>query len=59
MKHSSYTKGLSLLIIAVSFLTGLFSSSIAQEETTGTLSGRVVDVEGNPVGRAARYDWGL
>ena len=49
MKHSFYIKGFSLLITIVSLFIGLSSQSIAQEEGTGTLSGRVVDVEGNPV----------
>ena len=49
MKHSSYTKGFSLLITVVSLFIGLGSRSIAQEAETGTFSGRVVDVEGNPV----------
>ena len=49
MKHSSYTKGFSLLITIVSLFIGFGSQSIAAEEETGTFSGRVVDVEGNPV----------
>ena len=49
MKHSSYTKGFSLFITVVLLLIGLSSQSIAQEEGTGTFSGRVIDVEGNPV----------
>ena len=49
MKPSLYTKGLFLLITVVSLFIGLSSQSIAQEAETGTLSGRVVDVEGNPV----------
>ena len=49
MKHSSYIKGFSLLITVVSLFIGLGSRSIAQETETGTFSGRVVDVEGNPV----------
>ena len=49
MKHSSYTKGFSLLITIVSLFIGLSSQSIAQEKETGTFSGRVVDVDGNPV----------
>ena len=49
MKRSSYTKGLFLLITVVSVFIGLGSHSIAAEEGTGTFSGRVVDVEGNPV----------
>ena len=49
MKHSSYIKGFSLLITIVSLFIGLSSQSIAQEKETGTFSGRVVDVEGNPV----------
>ena len=49
MKHSRYTKGFSLLITVVLLFIGLGSHSIAQEEETGTFSGRVVDVEGNPV----------
>lgn len=38
-----------LLITVVSLFIGLGSDGIAQEEETGTFSGRVVDVEGNPV----------
>ena len=49
MKHSSYTKGLFLLITVVSLFIGLGSHSIAAEEETGTFSGRVIDAEGNPV----------
>ena len=49
MKHSSYIKGLFLLITIVSLFIGFGSQSIAAEEETGTFSGRVVDVEGNPV----------
>ena len=49
MKHSSYTKGLFLLITVISLFIGFVSRSIAQEEETGTFSGRVVDVEGNPI----------
>ena len=49
MKRSSSTKGFSLLITVVSIFIGLGSHSIAQEEETGNFSGRVVDVEGNPV----------
>ena len=49
MKRSSYTKGFSLLITVVSLFIGFGSQSIAAEEETGTFSGRVVDVEGNPV----------
>ena len=49
MKHSFYIKGFSLLITIVSLFIGLSSQNIAQEEGTGTFSGRVVDVEGNPV----------
>ena len=49
MKHSSYTKGFSVLITVILLFIGLISHSIAQEEETGTFSGRVVDVEGNPV----------
>lgn len=49
MKHSRYTKGLFLLITVVSLFIGLGSYSIAAEAETGTFSGRVVDVEGNPV----------
>ena len=49
MKYASYRKGLFLLITVLSFFIGLGSHSIAQEEDTGTFSGRVVDVEGNPV----------
>ena len=53
MKHSFYPKGLFLLITVISLFIGLVSRSIAQEAETGTFSGRVVDVEGNPiVGRA-------
>ena len=49
MKRSSYTKGLFLLLTVVLLFIGLGSQGIAAEEETGTLSGRVVDVEGNPV----------
>ena len=49
MKHSSYTKGLFLLITVVLLFIGLSSHNIAAEEATGTFSGRVIDVEGNPV----------
>ena len=49
MKHSSYINGFSLLITVVSLFIGIVSRSIAQEAETGTFSGRVVDVEGNPV----------
>ena len=49
MKHLPYTKGLFLLITVVSLFIGLGSHSIAAEAETGTFSGRVVDVEGNPV----------
>jgi hypothetical protein len=49
MKRSSYTKGLFLLITVVLLFIGLGSHSIAAEAGTGTFSGRVVDVEGNPV----------
>ena len=49
MRRSSSTKGFSLLITVVSIFIGLGSHSIAQEEETGNFSGRVVDVEGNPV----------
>ena len=49
MKHSRYTTGFSLLITVVSLFIGFGSQSIALEEETGTFSGRVVDVEGNPV----------
>ena len=49
MKHSSYTKGLFLLLTVVSLFIGLGTHNIAAEEETGTFSGRVVDVEGNPV----------
>ncbi len=49
MKRSSYTKGLFLLILVVLLFIGLGSRSIAAEVETGTFSGRVVDVEGNPV----------
>ena len=49
MKRSSYTKGFSFLITVVSLFIGFGSQSIAAEEETGTFSGRVVDVEGNPV----------
>ncbi len=49
MKHSSYTKGLFLLITVVLLFIGLGSHSIAAEAETGTFSGSVVDVEGNPV----------
>lgn len=49
MKHSRYTKGLFLSITVVSLFTGLGSHSIAAEEETGTFSGRVIDVDGNPV----------
>ena len=48
MKHSLHTKGLSLLITVVLLFSGLGSHSVAEEET-GTFSGRVIDVEGNPV----------
>ena len=48
MKRLSYTKGLSLLITVVLFCIGLGSHSVAEEDI-GTFSGRVVDVEGNPV----------
>ena len=47
--HSSYTNGFSLLLTVVSLFIGFGSQSIALEEETGTFSGRVVDVEGNPV----------
>ena len=49
MKHSPYTKVFFLLIAVVSLFIGSGSHSIAQEEETGTFSGRIVDVEGNPV----------
>lgn len=49
MKHSPYTKGLFLLITVVSLFIGLGSHNIAAEAETGTFSGRVIDVEGNPV----------
>ena len=49
MKRLPYTKGLTLLITVVSLFIGLDSQSIAQEEETGTFSGRVIDIEGNPV----------
>ena len=49
MKRLPYTKGLFLLITVVSLFIGLDSQSTAQEEETGTFSGRVIDVEGNPV----------
>ena len=51
MRHSRYAKGLSLLMLitVVLLFIGLGSQSIAAEEETGTFSGRVVDVEGNPV----------
>ncbi len=49
MKHSRYTTGFSLLITVVSLFIGFGSQRIALEEETGTFSGRVVDVEGNPV----------
>ena len=48
MKHSSYTKGLFLLITVISLFIGFVSHGIAQEET-GIFSGRVVNVEGNPI----------
>ena len=48
MKHSSYPEGLFLLITVISLFIGFVSHGIAQEET-GTFSGRVVDVEGNPI----------
>ena len=48
MKYSRHTKGLSLLITAVLLFIGLGSHSVA-EERTGTIAGRVVDTEGNPV----------
>ena len=49
MKHSFYIKGFSLLITVILLFIGIVSRSIAQETETGTFSGRVVDVEGNPV----------
>ena len=48
MKYSPHTKGLSLLITVVLFFIGLGSHSVAEKDT-GTFSGRVVDVDGNPV----------
>ena len=49
MQHSFYPKGLFWLITVISLFIGLVAHSIAQEAETGTFSGRVVDVEGNPV----------
>ena len=53
MKRSFYPKGLFLLMTVISLFIGLVARSIAQEEETGTFSGRVIDKGGNPiVGRA-------
>ena len=49
MKHSFYPKGLFLLITVISLFVGFVARSIAAEAETGTFSGRVVDIEGNPV----------
>ena len=43
-----------LLIVVVTLFIGLSSHSVAQEQTS-TLSGRVVDVEGNPVAESTIF----
>ena len=49
MKRSKFSiQVFTLLIVVVTFFIGLPSQNIAQKQTA-TLSGRVVDIEGNPV----------